>query len=91
MKQLAEAGALLQGIHDSDKRPAIPDHVFRFRWAGVIGSHGHALEVAGDAVKARTLFGASLEILKELAAKRPGDIRISDALEAIGAHTRIIC
>ncbi|MFT4638598.1 MAG: serine/threonine protein kinase [Verrucomicrobiales bacterium] len=85
--RISQAEAFFKEIDDSGVLPGVPDHVYQFRRAGVAGSHGHALEVANQAVSAGRYFSRSLEILKGLAAKRPNDVRIRAAVESLESRS----
>ncbi len=81
--KMQEALALFQKMNESGLVPGIPEHVYRMRLASFYSSYGHALEAAGEPGEAANYAGQSLEILNELAAKRPKDSRIRDAVEAL--------
>lgn len=82
VKALDEAGALLQKVEAGERKPSVPDHVYRFRSASVAGMRGHALEASGQRAEATQSFSRSREILRALAQERPEDSRIQNALEA---------
>lgn len=77
------AEALFRKIDDGTASPGVPDHVYEFRRAAVLVSHGHALEMAQEASKAQEYIARAEQILQSLVSKRPKDGRIRDALEAL--------
>ncbi len=83
LDKMKAAEALFLEIDGSGLQAGVPDHVYQFRRANMISSHGHALEAAGNAGEAVAAFGKAQTILKGLAAKRPDDSRIINAIEAI--------
>ena len=77
------AEALFQKIDDSGIQPGVPDHVYHFRRATMMSSYGHALEAAGKATEAVAAFSKAQAILAGIAATRPDDSRIQNAIEAM--------
>lgn len=87
LKEMGEAEALFAEIDESGLKAGVPDHVYRFRVATVASGRGHAFEVHQESEKAAGCFKRAEEILGDLAGQRPNDIRIRDALEAVGTRS----
>ncbi|NCF87130.1 MAG: protein kinase [Verrucomicrobiaceae bacterium] len=81
--KMKAAEALFQEIDDSGFQAGVPDHVYHLRRASMMSGYGHALEAAGNADEAAAAFRKAQAILAGIAAKRPDDGRILNAIEAI--------